>query len=142
MQPGTGITSVNGVAIQRHHRASCHCGAVQLELHLPEGVVDPRRCDCSYCRRRGTVVASVRLDDIRILAGADALQLYQFNTGTARHWFCRHCGIHTHHQRRSNPLQYGVNVGCMEDINPFALGPVPTRDGVNHPADRSGQTRG
>ena len=142
MQPGTGISSVNGVAVQRHHRASCHCGAVQLELHLPEGIVDPRRCDCSYCRRRGTVVASVLLDDIRILRGADALQLYQFNTGTAQHWFCRHCGIHTHHQRRSNPLQYGVNVGCLEGINPFALGPVPTRDGVNHPADRSGQTPG
>ena len=136
MQQRAGITQVGDTTIAHVHRASCHCGAVQLELHLPDGLVDPRRCDCSYCRRRGTVVASVLLDDITILRGADALRLYQFNTGTARHYFCGVCGIHTHHQRRSNPQQYGVNVGCLEGVNPFALGPLPTRDGVHHPADR------
>ena len=137
MQQVQGITQVDGVDVQALHRASCHCGAVQLDVKLPNGIVDPRRCDCSYCRRRGTVVASVGLDDIHIVAGSDALQRYQFNTGTAQHWFCRHCGIHTHHQRRSNPQQYAINVGCLTAINPFALGPVPTRDGVHHPADRN-----
>jgi len=72
-----------------------------------------------------------------VLQGQDALQLYQFNTRTAKHYFCRHCGIHTHHQRRSNPQEYGYNVGCLEGVNPFDLGPVPTNDGVNHPADRA-----
>jgi hypothetical protein len=62
--------------------------------------------------------------------------MYQFNTMTARHYFCGRCGTYTHHQRRSNPDEYGFNVGCLDGVNPFHLDPVPTRDGVNHPADR------
>ena len=61
MQQVQGITQVGGICIQPLHRASCHCGRVQLELRLPDGLIDPRRCDCSYCRRRGTLVASVAL---------------------------------------------------------------------------------
>ena len=130
------LKEIGGVRIQPRHRASCHCGAVVLELSLPDGVVDPRRCNCSMCRRRGAVVASVPLDGIRIVQGAEHLKLYQFNTFTAKHYFCGNCGIYTHHQRRSNPSQYGYNVGCLEGVDPFAIGDVPTNDGVNHPADR------
>jgi hypothetical protein len=130
------LKEVSGVQIQPKHRASCHCGSVVLELSLPDGVVNPRRCDCSMCRRRGAIVASVPLSGIRILKGAEHLRLYQFNTFTAKHYFCSNCGIYTHHQRRSNPSEYGYNVGCLEGVNPFAIPNVPTNDGVNHPADR------
>ena len=130
------IKSVGGVAIQPQHRLSCHCGRVVLELDLPDGIVNPRRCDCSICRRKGAVVASVMLSGIRILQGKSDLMLYQFNTGVARHFFCSNCGIYTHHQRRSFPDQYGYNVGYLEGINPFLIPDVPTNDGVNHPADR------
>ncbi|MEK7737628.1 MAG: GFA family protein, partial [Pseudomonadota bacterium] len=95
------IKQVGSTEIQPKHRASCHCGAVVLELDLPDGIVDPRRCDCSMCRRRGAIVASVPLAGITILQGEQALRLYQFNTKTAKHYFCVHCGIYTHHQRRS-----------------------------------------
>ncbi|MBP6493978.1 MAG: GFA family protein [Rhodoferax sp.] len=131
------IKKIGGTEINPKHRASCHCGAVVLELDLPDGIVDARRCDCSMCRRRGTIVASVPLSGITVLQGETALTLYQFNTKTAKHYFCKHCGIYTHHQRRSNPNQYGYNVGCLDGVNPFDLGPVPTNDGVNHPADRA-----
>jgi hypothetical protein len=127
---------VGTTVINLKHKASCHCGAVVLELDLPDGIVDARRCDCSMCRRRGAIVASVPLSGIKIVQGQDALKLYQFNTKTAKHFFCSHCGIYTHHQRRSNPTQYGFNVGCLEGVNPFDVGIVPTKDGVNHPADR------
>src|SRR3546814_19727755 len=63
--PGRGprmLKEFGGVTIQARHRATCHCGAVELELDLPDGIVDPRRCDCSICRRKGAVVASVPLD--------------------------------------------------------------------------------
>ena len=132
------IKSVGGVAIQPRHRATCHCGAVELELSLSNGIENPRRCDCSICRRKGAVVASVPLSGIRVVKGAEHLRSYQFNTRTARHYFCGNCGIYTHHQRRSNPEQYGFNVGCLEGINPFAIPEVPVNDGVNHPADRAG----
>lgn len=130
------IKQVGPTPIQPRHRLSCHCGAVVLELDLPEGIVDPRRCDCSMCRRRGAIVASVPLDGIRIVQGQEQLRLYQFNTRVARHYFCGVCGIYTHHQRRSFPDQYGYNVGCLEGVNPFDLPGVPVNDGVNHPADR------
>jgi hypothetical protein len=131
------IKNVGGTEIRPKHRASCHCGAVVLELDLPKGIVDPRRCDCSMCRRRGTIVASVAVFGVRVVQGQDALKMYQFNTMAAKHYFCSHCGIYTHHLRRSKPSQYGYNVGCLEGVNPFALGEVPTYDGVNHPADRA-----
>ncbi len=118
------------------HKASCHCGSVVLELSLPNGLDDPRRCDCSMCLRRGAIVASVALNEFKIIKGKEVLKLYQFNTHTAKHYFCSNCGIYTHHQRRSNPTQYGFNVACLEGVNPLELKNIPTYDGINHPADK------
>lgn len=129
------LTEVDGVKIQAKHISKCHCGAIEMELDLPHGLVDVRRCDCSLCRRRGAIAASVSLAGINILKGNDVLRIYQFNTKTARHYFCSRCGIYTHHQRRSNPNQYGFNVGCLVGINPLKIATIPTYDGVNHPAD-------
>lgn len=130
------IKTVGATVIQAKHRASCHCGAVVLELDLPDGIVDPRRCDCSMCRRKGAIAGTIPLAGLRIVQGADLLALYQFNTNTAKHYFCSRCGIYTHHQRRSHPDQYGYNVACLDGVNPFDLGAVLTNDGINHPADR------
>lgn len=136
-----GIKSVAGIDVQPWHAATCHCGTVALRLHLPDGIVDARRCNCSLCRRRGAIAASVADDGLEILRGREHLRLYQFNTHVAEHYFCGVCGIYTHHRRRSNPRQFGYNVACLEGIDPFALGPVPTYDGVHHPADREAPTR-
>ena len=81
-------------------------------------------------------MASVPLAGIKVIQGEDDLRLYEFNTHTAKHYFCSRCGIYTHHQRRSNPHEYGYNVGCLEGVNPYDLDGVPVNDGVNHPADR------
>lgn len=117
-------------------RLSCHCGAVELEVRLTDGLATARRCDCSFCRRRGAIAVSVPLDGLRIVKGADRLTLYEWGTRTAKHYFCSVCGIYTHHRRRSNPDEYGVNVGALEGVNPRDLGDVPWVDGVNHPSDR------
>jgi hypothetical protein len=132
------IKRVGSVEILPKHRATCHCGAVVLELSLPDGIVDPMRCDCSICRRKGAVVGSAPLSAIRIVKGEQYLKVYQFNTYTAKHYFCSECGIYTHHQRRSNPDQYGYNVGCLEGVNPFDIPDIPVYDGVHHPSDRRG----
>ena len=117
-------------------RGSCHCGAVVLEVTLENGFASARRCDCSYCRRRGAIVVSALLAGVQVIQGADNLTQYQWGTKTAKHWFCKTCGIYTHHQRRSNPHQFGVNVAILEGVNPRDLGDVPWVDGVNHPSDR------
>ena len=129
------IKRVGSTDILEKHRATCHCGAVVLELSLPDGIVDPRRCNCSICRRKGAIVAAVPLSGLRVVRGAELLTLYQFNTMTAKHYFCSKCGIYTHHVRRSNPSEYSYNVGCLEGVDPFELGRVSTYDGVHHPSD-------
>lgn len=134
------LTHIDGVEIQQMHKATCHCGAIEIELSLPDGLVDIRRCDCSMCRRRGAIAASVQLSGINILKGLTALTEYQFNTKTAKHYFCSLCGVYTHHQRRSNPTQYGFNVACLEGVNPLKIQGIPTYDGINHPADRDKNT--
>ena len=130
------LKEVDGVKVQEQHKLVCHCGSVEILLDLPDGLVDVRRCDCSLCRRRGAIAASVPLSGINIIKGKDKLKLYQFNTMEAKHYFCSECGVYTHHQRRSNPEQYGFNTACLEGINPLKIEGIPTYDGVNHPKDR------
>jgi len=121
-------------------QGACHCGAVRFHVRLTNGLHTARRCTCSYCRMRGAVAVSANIADFEITQGADALTLYQFNTRTAKHYFCSRCGIYTHHQRRSNPSEYGVNVACLDGLNPFDFDEVLVNDGVSHPSD--GKTPG
>ena len=116
--------------------AACHCGTVRFRVKLTDGFNTVRRCTCSYCRARGAVTVSADIGGITIDAGEDALTGYRFNTGTAQHYFCSKCGIYTHHRRRSNPNQYGVNVACLKGVSPFDFADVPVIDGVNHPTDQ------
>jgi hypothetical protein len=122
-------------------RGQCHCGAVRFEVELSEGFNTIRRCTCSYCRMRGAVAVSAALGGLEIVQGADKLTSYRFNTGQAQHFFCSQCGIYTHHQRRSNPQQYGVNVACLDGVSPFDFAEMPVMDGVQHPSDNDGHTR-
>jgi len=128
---------VEQIDVEPVHKGSCHCGGVEYEVSLPGGLVDARRCNCSMCRRRGAVVASVELKDLNITKGKDLLSIYQFNTKTAKHYFCSKCGIYTHHQRRSNPSLYAINIACLEGVDPFVLSTVPVLDGEDHPSDKT-----
>lgn len=116
-------------------KATCHCGAVVLEVTLSDGLNSIRRCDCSFCMRRGAAAVSARKEDVSVVQGADSLTLYQFNTGTARHYFCRTCGIYTHHLRRSNPAEMGINAACLDGVHLPDLDPIGWADGRNHPSD-------
>ncbi|MFK0299048.1 GFA family protein [Brevundimonas sp. NPDC090276] len=113
----------------------CHCGTVRFRVRLNDGLNTARRCTCSLCRMRGAVAVSSALDGFEITQGEDALSLYRFNTGSAKHWFCSRCGIYTHHQRRSNQQQYGINVACLDGVSPFDFAEVPVMDGQAHPSD-------
>lgn len=106
---------------------ACHCGSVRFRVRLANGLHSARRCSCSYCRMRGAIAVSANLSDIAIEEGEELLTLYQFNTKTAKHYFCARCGIYIHHQRRSNPEQYGVNVACLEGISPFDFSEIPSQ---------------
>ncbi len=103
----------------RTYRGSCHCGKVQFEIRST--LKPANRCNCSLCRRRAAVMTRVPASDFRLLAGEDALGLYQFNTRVAKHYFCGTCGIYTFHRPRVAPELYGVNVGCLEGVDPLSL---------------------
>ncbi|AUH64099.1 GFA family protein [Paracoccus zhejiangensis] len=121
---------------------ACHCGAVRFRVRLSDGLNTARRCNCSFCRMRGAVAVSAPLDGLSILQGGDDLVLYQFGTRQAEHNFCRHCGIYTHHRRRSNPNQLGVNIACLEGLSPFDFTELPVMEGVRHPKDGGGGIAG
>jgi hypothetical protein len=116
-------------------RGGCHCGGIQFDVMLPLGFASARRCTCSICRMRGAIAVTSTAADFTITKGADLLATYQFNTRTAEHHFCKKCGIYTHHKRRSNPDQLGVNVACLEGVSPFDFREVVVYDGQRHPGD-------
>ena len=121
---------------------ACHCGAVRFAVTLTEGFASARRCTCSICRMRGAVAVTGNLQSFELRSGADKLATYRFNTGIAEHHFCVDCGIYTHHRRRSNPGQLGINVACLEGLSPFDFTNVEVLDGENHSSDRpDGQPR-
>lgn len=117
-------------------KVTCHCGAVELSVELSDGLNTARRCNCSYCSRRGAIAVTALVEGVKIVRGADKLTLYQWGTMTAKHYFCSVCGIYTHHQRRSNPKECGINAACIEGVDIFALENVGCTDGRNHPCDR------
>jgi hypothetical protein len=114
---------------------ACHCGAVRFTVLLTEGFASARRCNCSLCRMRGAIALTSTHDNFRLTTGADKLATYRFNTRTAEHHFCTICGIYTHHKRRSNPDELGINAACLEGVSPFDFGEVTVLDGTRHPSD-------
>ena len=68
----------------------------------------------------------------RLVSGQDALSEYQFHTRTARHFFCRICGIYPFHRKRVTPEYYGVNVFCLEAFDPTGI-PVRATAGAGMP---------
>ena len=117
---------------------ACHCGAVRFTVELPFGLLSARRCTCSICRMRGAIAVTATLDGLKLLSGSEKLATYRFNTKVAQHHFCGDCGIYTHHRRRSNPNQLGVNVACLEGVSPFDFPDVIVYDGASHPRDTDG----
>jgi hypothetical protein len=117
---------------------ACHCGAIRFKVELLYGLSSARRCTCSFCRMRGAVAVTATLGGLKLLSGSDKLATYRFNTRVAEHHFCCECGIYTHHRRRSNPDQLGVNVACLEGISPFDFREIVVYDGERHPADNAG----
>ncbi|MCG6869171.1 MAG: GFA family protein [Gammaproteobacteria bacterium] len=95
------------------YRGSCHCGAVQYAVEAPEAV-ECQKCNCSICSKSGYLHLIVPKSRFRLLSGDDALTTYTFDTGEAKHLFCKVCGIKSFYIPRSNPDGYDVNVRCLD----------------------------
>jgi len=107
---------------------SCHCKAVTFEVEAPE-ILEANRCNCSICSKAGFLHLIVPLSRFRLLSGAESLSTYTFNTGVAKHTFCKVCGIKPFYTPRSNPDGIDINVNCL-DTEPKELH-VEDFDGQN-----------
>jgi hypothetical protein len=106
------------------YEGGCHCGAVRFCVVVAEHVA--LDCNCSMCTKKGFLHIIVTKDRFTLLRGADALTTYTFNTGIAKHTFCRVCGIHAFYTPRSHPDGIDVNARCLDgdahsrfEIRPF-----------------------
>ena len=96
-------------------RGGCHCGKVRFEIETDPSYVS--ECNCSICRKKGILHPRVSKENFRLLSGESELEEYRLNTGTARHYFCRSCGIHPFTHPRTAPEDYTVNFRCLDDFD-------------------------
>ena len=96
------------------HTGGCHCGRVRFEVTAPAHL-DVSECNCSICSRTGYLHLIVPKSDFNLLCGEESLTLYQFNTRTAKHFFCSACGIKSFYVPRSHPDGYSVNARCLDE---------------------------
>lgn len=110
------------------YKGSCHCGAVIFEVEAPENI-EVEDCNCSICSKSGFLHLIVPKSKFKISSGKDKLETYTFNTGVAKHTFCKTCGIKPFYIPRSNPDGIDVNVRCL-DTRPRSMTTVKF-DGQN-----------
>ncbi len=94
------------------HRGGCHCGQVQFEFEADTRVT-VHRCNCSICKLAGFLHLIIPESAFNLLTDKGNLALYEFNTNTAKHYFCRRCGIKSFYVPRSNPDGYSINFRCV-----------------------------
>ena len=109
------------------HRGGCHCRRVRFEIDAPADI-EALDCNCSICRMTGFLHLIVPASRFRLLSGADVLTEYTFNTGAAKHRFCRVCGIKSFYIPRSHPDGVNVNVRCLDQGTVASLKVVPFDD--------------
>jgi centromere protein V len=111
------------------HRGGCHCGDVTFEVTAPPEL-RVQECNCSICRMTGFLHLIVPASRFRLVRGEESLTAYTFNTGTARHLFCRRCGIKSFYVPRSHPDGYSVNARCLDEGTVEEMTVIP-KDGKN-----------
>jgi hypothetical protein len=113
--------------VPQTYKGACHCGRVTFEAQADLKSVT--ECNCSICRRKGALYGLAE-GELRILSGEEDLALYQFGTKTAKHYFCRHCGIAPFTRPRLDPRMWLFNVRCVDGLD-YASLPVRKFDGEN-----------
>ena len=101
------------------YRGSCHCGAVTFEINAQE-CLEVEDCNCSICTKSGFLHLILPKSKFTLLSGEDKLISYTFNTGVAKHTFCKVCGIKPFYIPRSNPDGIDINVRCL-DVEPASM---------------------
>lgn len=101
--------------------ATCHCGAVRIEIPRRPSVLT--NCNCSICRRYGTLWAYFKQSEVRIVCEPGATEGYTWGRKALRFVRCTTCGCITHWERVVPPE--GARVGInARNFEPEVLGSV------------------
>jgi hypothetical protein len=113
-----------------HYEGSCHCGAVKFAVDTDSPIEKGLRCNCSICARKGALMSAQVFteEDLKRDVEDDALGLYQFDSGVAKHYFCKKCGIYPFHETVRAPGSYRINLGCIDELDVVNL-PFDVFDG-------------
>ena len=111
------------------HKGGCHCGKVRFEVDAPEHL-ELSDCNCSLCSMTGYQHLIVPTDAFRLVRGEDDIATYTFNTGVAKHYFCKCCGIKSFYVPRSHPHGISVNARCLDEgtVSGVSLTPFDGRN--------------
>jgi hypothetical protein len=96
------------------HQGGCHCGKVRFEVDLPP-TFDAEDCNCSICAMSGNIHVIVPSSRFRLLKGSEVLTEYTFNSGGAKHRFCKTCGVKSYYVPRSNQDGFAVTYRCIDN---------------------------
>lgn len=97
------------------YEGGCHCQRVRFEVQAPPEF-KTLACNCSICAMTGFLHLIVPAQDFKLLTDDSCLETYTFNTHTAKHFFCRHCGVKSFYRPRSHPEGISVNVRCLDGM--------------------------
>lgn len=105
----------------KDYHGSCQCGAVSFDVTVD--ISQPITCDCSRCRRLGSVLAFAPRTAFTLLSGAEALTEYLFNKRHIHHQFCRTCGIEpfAFADGPDGTPMVAINLNCLDGVDARAL---------------------
>ena len=114
----------------------CHCQSIRFRITVQSDQLNILDCNCSICTKKGYLHLILPQQQFQLLKGATttdgAIGTYTFGTHTARHHYCRTCGITPYYRARSHPEDYDVNVRCLDDyyavVDKMIVTPFDGRD--------------
>ncbi len=117
---------------------SCHCGTVAFAIdgEIPQKLT---RCTCSFCSKRGALVAYYSPRQFRLVAPVSAAATYRWNTRQVAHEFCATCGISVFSDSPAferdgswdgKTRRIGINARLFDNFD-AAAAPVEVIDGRN-----------
>ena len=116
-------------------KATCHCGAVELNITLAISLTDINQDNCSICSKRGAAMVTALVKVLKIVRGENNLTQYYWASKIAKHYFCRKYGIYTRHQKRLNSGEMGVNFATIEGLQLHDFGHIQWLEAINHLSD-------
>lgn len=97
-------------------KGNCHCGAISFELDAElEWLTE---CNCSICRRLGTIWAHARIDQISIHKPEGSTTSYRWGDENLAFHTCKTCGCTTHWEnlQPQDDSVMAVNVRLVDPV--------------------------